>query len=367
MSKTKTKKYYTLDKILAKKARYNVLFGERSNGKSYAVKYRCVQRFFESKEKFVYMRRWREDLIGGRAESYWDDMEEDDEGNRRIEELSQGEYTCMSMYRNRLYFANRDEKGKKNRGVECGRVVCLTGDTHEKSTVFVGYFRIIFEEMITDSGYLPDEVNTFMSLVSTILRKRNGEVFLIGNSLTKACPYFREWGLIYVPKQKQGTIDIYHFDTGEFDENGEMIKVDIACEYCENTSGRSRMIFGNKMMTTGEWQTMTLPHLPLRYDEYRRVMSVLLRDELELFAVDLLTYNRKPLLYVRLIDKKWTEDRKYDIVITESFYHDFKYLKRLPKKISTFFRLLFDAGKVCYEDNLVGTTFITLLKNRQIF
>lgn len=363
----KTKKYYTLDAILAKKARYNVLFGERSNGKSYAVKLRCIKRYFENNEKFVYMRRWREDLMQGRAEDYWNDMEEDDEGNRRIEEITSGKYTCISVYRNHIYLANRDEQGKKIRGEECGRITCLTGDTHDKSNVFVKYYRIILEEMITESGYLPDEVSTFMSLVSTILRKRKGEVFLLGNTLTKTCPYFREWGLINVPRQKQGTIDVYHYRTDEYNDNGEQIIVDIACEYCENTRGRSLMIFGNKMITSGEWQSKSLPHLPLQYDEYKRIMSVLLRDELELFAIDLLTYKKKPLLYIRLIDKKWTEDRKYDIIITDNFYHDYKYLKRLPKKISVLFRLLFDSGKVCYEDNLVGTTFLTLLNNRQIF
>ena len=30
--------YYSLDKILSKKATYNLIIGERSNGKTYAVK-----------------------------------------------------------------------------------------------------------------------------------------------------------------------------------------------------------------------------------------------------------------------------------------------------------------------------------------
>lgn len=365
----KKKKRYSLEKILSTLAEFMVLFGERSNGKSYAVKLRCIEMAYHNNEKFVYMRRWREDIVGNRAESYWDDMEEDDEGNRRVEEITGGEYTCISVYRGEIFFAIRDENGKKVRGKQVGRVVVLTGDTHEKSRSFVGYYRIVFEEMITNKGYLADEVNTFMSLVSTILRRREGEVFLIGNTLTKQCPYFREWELVNVPRQKQGTIDIYKHVTGEFDENGVPIVVSIACEYCENTTGVTKMIFGNKMISSGEWQTEQKEHLPLVYGEYKRHLSVLIDDELELFVIDLLSYNRQPLLYIREDSRKWTDYERYDIIITNRFYHDYKYIKSLSAipKICNMFRRLFDSGKVCYQDNLIGTSFSTLLNDRKIF
>ena len=36
MSSTKPMKYYSLDRIKEMKCQYNVIFGERSNGKTYA-------------------------------------------------------------------------------------------------------------------------------------------------------------------------------------------------------------------------------------------------------------------------------------------------------------------------------------------
>ena len=36
-SKKEKSNYYSLDKILSKNAQYNLIFGERSNGKTYAV------------------------------------------------------------------------------------------------------------------------------------------------------------------------------------------------------------------------------------------------------------------------------------------------------------------------------------------
>lgn len=365
----KKKKHYLLDNILALKALYNVLFGERSNGKSYAVKKRCLEKAWTDNEKFVYMRRWREDIVNNRAESYWDDMEEDDDGNRNVETITGGEFDCISVYRGDIFFAKRDESGKKCRGRQIGRVVVLTGDTHEKSRAFVGYYRIIFEEFITTSGYLADEVKTFMSLVSTILRKRTGEVFLIGNTLTRTCPYFREWELVNVPRQKIGTIDLYKYQTGEEDENGVPIIVTIACEYCENAAGRTKMIFGNKMITSGEWQTDEKEHLPLLYGDYRKHYSILVDDELELFVIDILSYNGLPLLYIRQEHRKWTDRDRFDIILTERFSHDPHRVKTLYyyPKLQSFIRRLFDNGKVCYEDNLVGTSFCTLLINRKLF
>lgn len=365
----KKKKHYSLDRLLSCEAQYNILYGERSNGKSYAVKKRCLERAYKNGEKFVYLRRWLEDLAKNRAESYWDDMEENDDGLREIENMTGGEYTCVSVYRGEIFFATRDETGKKKRGMQIGRALVLTGDTHEKSRVFVGYYRILFEEVITKSGYLGDEVNIFKSVVSTVLRRRDGEVFLIGNSLTKQCPYFREWQLVNVPNQKIGTIDIYYVKTGENDDEGNPIKIKIACEYCENTAGITKMIFGNKMITTGEWESEELEHLPHLYNEYKRIMSVLVDDDLEKFVIDLMTWERQPFLYVRLYVKKWTDYEKFDIIISDKFNHNSKYIKKLSAypSISKVFRKLFESGKVCYEDNLIGTSFITLLKNRSIF
>lgn len=363
------KKHYTLDNILKIGALYNVLYGERSNGKSYAVKLRCLERAYNNSEKFVYMRRWLEDVSKNRAEGYWDDMEIDDEGNKRIRDITRGEYDCISIYRNEIYFAKRKEDGKKERGLLIGRVVVLTGDTHEKSRSFVGYYRIIYEEMITDSGYLGNEVSIFMSLVSTILRRKTGEVFLIGNTLTKTCPFFREWELTNVPKQKQGTIDVYKYKNGQVDDNGVEIVITIACEYCENTAGVTRMIFNNKMITSGAWHTDEKEHLPLAYGEHKRLCCILIDDELEQFAIDILSYKKSVLLYIRLIDKKWTNYEKYDIVITDRFSYEKKYMKNLSglpllRKMVIF---LWETGKVCFEDNLVGTTFSTMLKNRKIW
>lgn len=367
----KKKRYYTLDNIMSVDSQYKILFGERSNGKSYAVKMYALKRAYEDPKwhKFIYLRRWREDIVNKGAEEYFNDMEYDKAGNERIKEITNGEYDCIAEWSGSLYFAKRDENGKKVKGVMIGKVIVMTGDTHHKSRAYVGYENIIFEEFITDKGYLADDVKTLMSIVSTVLREDDGNVFMIGNTLTEICPYFKEWELVNVPKQKQGSIDIYTHITDDVDEHGERIKVKIACEYCENSMGVSKMIFGNKMISHGEWYSEEKPHLPLLYSSYKRHLSVMIDDELKRYVIDLLSYERHPFLYIREDVRKWTDYNRYDIILTVRFNHDAKYITNLSAypKIGALFKRLFDSGKVCYQDNLIGTSFTTLLNDRKIF
>lgn len=366
-----SEKYYSLDNILKLNTLYNILFGERSNGKSFAVKYRAIKCAYENDmQKFIYLRRWREDFTSGRAERYFNDMEKTDDGKRPIHDMTNGEYDCISVYRSDIYLAKRDEHGKKKRGKMIGSIIALTGDTHDKSGAYVGYYRIIYEEFITVSGYLPNEVKTFMSVVSTVLRRRKGEVYLVGNTLTRQCPYFREWELINVPNQKIGTIDIYRYKTDEIDEDGLQVIVDISCEYCNNTSGSTKMIFGNKMITSGEWQTDEKPHLPLVYGAYHKSLDILIWDTLEPMIIDvLIAPNKTALLYIRVETRKWTDYDRYDIIIMDGYSDRYNVTNNLFNypRVREVVKSLYESGKVCYEDNLVGTSFTTLLQNKKIF
>ena len=62
-------KFYSLKNILAKKAQYNIIFGERSNGKTYSVLKYGLQKFCETGEQTAIIRRWGDDFKGKRGES----------------------------------------------------------------------------------------------------------------------------------------------------------------------------------------------------------------------------------------------------------------------------------------------------------
>ena len=61
----KKPKFYSLENILSKNADYNIIFGERSNGKTYATLEYVLTKYVETGEQGAYIRRWSEEI--GRA------------------------------------------------------------------------------------------------------------------------------------------------------------------------------------------------------------------------------------------------------------------------------------------------------------
>ena len=62
-----TQKYYSPSAINRKNATYNVIFGERSNGKTYALLKQSIEQYLKDGSQMAYVRRWHEDIIGRRA------------------------------------------------------------------------------------------------------------------------------------------------------------------------------------------------------------------------------------------------------------------------------------------------------------
>ena len=69
-------KYYSLNKILKNKSQYNVIFGERSNGKTYACLKYALDKFFKNGEEFVYLRRWTDDVKTKRMQTLFTPFKE---------------------------------------------------------------------------------------------------------------------------------------------------------------------------------------------------------------------------------------------------------------------------------------------------
>ena len=63
----KKNEFYSLTNIKKKNATYNVIIGERSNGKTYACLLDAVKNFLKDGKQFAYVRRWKEDISNKRA------------------------------------------------------------------------------------------------------------------------------------------------------------------------------------------------------------------------------------------------------------------------------------------------------------
>jgi hypothetical protein len=265
--------YYNLDNIDSENAQINLIWGERSNGKSYQVKHKKgINPYLESVEKsvtehkrFMLIRRWKEEIKPEKIEQYFLDVD--------IYKLTEGKYNCISLYKGKLWLSNYDPESKPQikRGDYIGYVVALSTEQTYAGASYLDVENMIFEEFMARGSYLPHEPDKLMNLYSTVDRKRGTtRLWLVGNTISRVCPYIEDWDLHQIiSEQKQGTIVTKELPTGFINDEGVEETVKLAIEYCKSTGTSSHVIGKHKnMLNSGSWQSDPQPHLPLSYNEY---------------------------------------------------------------------------------------------------
>ena len=340
-------KFYDISNMLKTNAQYMMLLGQRANGKSYQVKETVLKEAYLG-TPFVYLRRWQADIKQLFVESYFSDMP--------IKRITHGEWDSVKAWNGGIYFAKRNDKGDLIKSDIIGRYCALNEYERYKSNVFNAK-NIIYEEFITDKTYLLEEPRLLQHFVSTVARLDEVRVFLVGNTLSRVCPYFSEWCLDGVLSQKQGTIEVYHHHLTS--EDGTESVIDIAVEYCATMNIKNKMFFGQsaKQIVSGEWDTIDMPHLPKPREWYEKVYEVLVEYQKFRFVIELLVdpYEGGKICFVY----PHTKDRKVMRKITNQFSDNPMISAKLDvkRRPEAFINECFRLGKVCYSDNLTGSDF----------
>lgn len=346
------KQFYDLSNLLSCGCHWMILYGMRSNGKSYAVKKHVIKQAYKEGKQFIYLRRWSEDIKEKDVSAYFADMP--------IDKLTGGEWEYIYTFRGYFYFA-KDVDGKPEKSAPIGRYCALNLYERYKSQAFPGVETIIYEEFLTNRIYLGSNENSepriLMQFVSTVARDRDINIFLIGNTISRVCPYFSEWGLKGVMQQRPGSIDIYHL-------RGENGVVDIAVENCGVVETKSKMFFGlaSKQITSGEWEVDEVPKLLKPYAYYDMLYELnIVYNEFK-YVLQLLFDNEAGGAFVYIYPN--TKDRKIRRVVTDVFNVDPFVSNGLNGKIPAEHVIAecFRKGKVCFSDNLTGTDFKNVLK-----
>lgn len=349
--------HYSLEELFTESAQYNIMLSERSNGKSYAMKKFILLNAYHFKNEFVYVRRLDTDIKTASIIGWFADMP--------IAEYTDGEYEGVDYWQGDIYFYSLDSEGKKVKGQCIGHTMPVSTYGKYKSRAYPKVTDIVFEEFITDSTYLFDEVTIFMQLVSTIARDRDVRVWMLGNKISQYCPYVLDWGLTNALSQKQGTIDVYTF-TREVDN--DIIKTKIAVENCTALSHKSKMFFGKtaENINGGKWEgeTKEVPKLPMEYEKYTMIYECVMSDCGFDFLVQLLINDDggqiayvKPFKYKREILRHITTQFSDNPWYTQRFRDD------IPAEVML--RQLISNSKVCFSHNLCGNNFYQMLKNRK--
>lgn len=357
--------HYNLDNIDKENALINLIWGERSNGKSYQVKHKkAINPFLESmikdgmnRDRFILMRRLREEITTEKIERYFADVD--------IASLTNNEYNIITYYRKEVYLGNYNiETGKVKRGEKIGYVVALSTEQHYAGASYLDVKNIIFEEFMSRSVYLANEPDKLMNFWNTVDRKRGiVRMWLVGNSISRVCPYLTDWGLQnIVSKQQQGTIITKLLDTGTFTDDGEPIKIKLAIEYCKS-SGKSSFAIGKHkdMLNKGSWQTDPQPHLPKSLKEYKLLFRIGFQYKEFRFLADFIKdiESRECVWFIYPHEKEFKDDLLIftDVVKLNKRYQRNIYditLKndKLQKVLNTF-----REGNIFYSSDLCGTDF----------
>lgn len=356
----KTKPNYvkksTIDKI---KADYVILLGQRSNGKSFALKEKLIKDAYNNGEQFGYLRRYREDCKDYLVTEYFNDIIYNKNGHQYIKEWTNGEYTTIYCYKQTIYLANVDENGKNIKGPQIGRMFGLSAGEHYKSLSFPNITRIVYEEFITDSDYLPDEPKKLMHLASTIFRLNKGTIYCIGNTISRICPYFGDWELNKIPKQKAGTIDYYNKVEDEY-------TVKIAVYLTDTLKVKNGLFFGNagKAINGSVWDTNEQPHLVGHRDDYTTLYSMVFKYNTTLFLMEFLQSKKDPNNFTWFVSPKTTPIQKDSRIVANTYHLSMLStigFVPLTTKESLIFNFIRNK-KICFADNLTGTEFYQCYK-----
>ena len=351
--------FYRLDRILKTGATWNVLLGERANGKSYAVKEHAIIEAFECNNiSCALIRRLDEDVKASIINAYFND-----EGLiELVKKLSKGRYNCITYYQRKFYFSFYDEdKDKITKGFAFCVVFALNNaERYKSSTVYPTLKTVIFEEFTTEKCYLTNEVSKLMNLCSTLFRLNTGKVFMIANKISRVCPYFGEFGFQKgVPKMKEGQLDTYTYKTLD----GNDVKISV--EMCASPKhAKNGMFFGKnaKVINGSEWETHEHPHLFGSLSDYAQLYELTLEHMEFAFNILLLQHYEEGFLAVYVYP---ATVKKHDRVLSEMYSTSDLITPTLDSRIKAEVLIadLIARNKLVFPSNLIGEDFETVITN----
>ena len=354
-------KYYTLNKINKKNATYNVIFGERSNGKTYATLKQALENYFDNGSQFAYIRRWSVDVQPKRMNNLFNAIIEDG----YLEKLSGGKFTAIFYRTGRFYLCTYNDKGKPiyNEEDVIGYAFSLSENEHNKANSYPKVTTIIFDEFLTNKIYLPDEFILFMNTVSTIVRQRtNVKIYMLGNTVNKFCPYFKEMGLTNILSMKQGTIDLYTY--------GES-KLKVAVEYADSKKKFKKnnfyFAFNNpklKMITGGAWELNIYPHAPVKWLPKNIIFTYFIDFNDNIYQCEIINKDNNVFTYIH---EKTTpiKNPDKDIIYTLDYNPKINYNVNILKPLTDYQQKItwfYTHDRVYYQDNNVGDAINNYLK-----
>ena len=247
-------------------AQYYMVYGERSNGKTYSSLSYAMEKYVETGEQFVYIRRLSESVRATYMRLLFNGMRKTGELRKWLNRVG---YDDIEFYSGAFWPLVTSESGKMERvKTPIGYTMSINTWETAKGGSIPDATTLIFDEFLTRKYYLPNEPVLFENLVSSIVRENaNAKIIMLANTVSWQSPYFTEWGIGHIRGQKQGTYDIYQSNDG-----GRKI---VVC-YTEHRGAKQSDIYFNfdnprsRMIIEGSWETAMYPRIPDSLDGWTK-------------------------------------------------------------------------------------------------
>lgn len=377
--------FYDLSNILSKDCVYSIIYGERSNGKTYAVCKHFLEEYAESKKEIAIIRRFESEFIKGKGKEIFDNLIYNEVAGNQVEVIFKGKYNFIEYISGRWYLEYRKDLVstkylKKERVREEDELENKVGtirmknpfayafalnlETSYKSGKGYPYVKnILFDEFITRDLPLIDEFTIFQNLLSTIIRKKEDcKIFMCGNTINKYSEYFEEMGLTHVRQQKQGTIDVYHYGDSELS-----VAVEFSDSPVKTKQQTKYFAFDNpkiKMITSGTWEIDIYPHLPEEYVPKDIALTYYIVFHEDILECKVIVKKDKTFTFIHRKTTPIKEDNTRRVYSIETNvkpnYH--KNILKPVDELDKFIRSYFIKDKVFYQSNDIGNIVDNYLK-----
>lgn len=366
-----TTSWYSPDRILSFKCRYNLIFGERKNGKTFSVFIKTREEIEKMEDFcFVYMRRRHRMVVSSKMKDLW----------------AEHSGWCVEHLGSKIDYDGSGAFYIMEEGVPktVGYKTCVEDAFIDKGLTFGMHKKvfIIFDEFI-DNSYMEDELKLFQQCIANIVRNENTQevtIFMLGNTVSKHCPYFDFFGLD-IQEIKQGQIATLR------DPNGGTVAVEYCASKVENLSkAKTSEYFGwnhptSKMILHGEWEYddhNTEPIDGVKWSSKRHLIKAYVTGLKNVYEMSI-HMDRNPVAFVRTVNTQYgivNRRIKYNLSFDNSLNLLYHGEEPVPKyrKLSKFMdddvledvEILCECikcGRVIYSSIEVGTEFNLALDN----
>lgn len=353
--------YYHISELEKKypNALYYMVFGEKSNGKTYSILEKIIDNYTKNGEQGCVLRRWDTDFKGQTGRTMFNAFVE----NGYIEKKTKGKFDGIQFYNGVWTLTKRDYEGDPNKLIKDEKPMCyafsLNNVEHMNGSSYQGITTVLFDEFMSRRGYIPDEFVLFETALSNIIRRRtNVKIYMMGNTINKSCPYFREMGLNHVNNMKQGETALYTYGDTRL-----KVAVEHSGTALKKGAKPSDMYFAFDnpaldMITQGDWQIKAYPHRPVKFTPKDIQFIYFIIFEEQILQCEIVMTGNYNFTFVHPKTTPLQNPEK-DLIFDQNTNGLFNYSRKITQgmnKISIVRKILeyYNNEKIFYSDNSTG-------------